>query len=399
MPELGRGLPEWANYLLKVLFVLIFPLRINCSDISQILLLPTSGFLFTPVSNVIIALTDFSSVFSILGVYLRNFILGCVIAFPGVFYSYKLARAPLSKSYWIRGVGFSAAIYFIALGMLINLMQSGFQLIGVFNEDFWNLYNNLLLYPTLVFGVFIVLPLVLRQATRISVPPELHYYSARDIELESKFNLTREKLLSTIFWLFLCFAPYIIQLDYYDWLGRYYYSSFMMDYGLGIYSMVLPELYTSYLGCTVTIFGNIPFAAFFLTFHFAFVRDVYRYLRKSITQQRLIAMAVFSSYFPILISMSSGGLLYIFGFSIALPIPIPIIQIIGLLMVRYHHPQTIQSERVWQGDRSFMWWETERKEVPIQITPEKPIRQRDEVITIPVDYLLVSKVRKLLSRK
>ncbi|MCK5264501.1 MAG: hypothetical protein KAR03_02750, partial [Candidatus Thorarchaeota archaeon] len=79
-----------------------------------------------------------------------------------------------------------------------------------------------------------------------------------------------------------------------------------------------------------------------------------------------------------------------------------IIQFVGLLMVRYHRPEIDQSERVWKADRDTMWWETEkvRREVqiPTQSTPEKPIRHREETITIPVGYLFLSRIRSLRSR-
>ncbi|TFH07179.1 MAG: hypothetical protein E4H14_09075 [Candidatus Thorarchaeota archaeon] len=399
MSKLDRGLPEWASYLLKALFVMIFPLSISINDFMQILFLPSTGLLFPSLVYFPETLYDLSFAFSMLSIILRNFLIGIIIAVPGIYYNYKLSRTPLHTSFWKRGIGFSAAIFFITLGITLFLSQYMYSPFTPYNDDFWSIYNKILYYPSLVIGVFIILPLVLRQAVIISVPSGLHYYSMRDIESSPKFNLSREKMLSAIFWLFICFAPYSIQYNMYSWYGGYMSTSFLMDYRIESNwygSFDIPNLY--FTG-QIAMVPNIPFFALLFIFHFAFVRDVYRYLRKTITRNRLIGMAIFSCLFPVIFSFGLGGM-FIFGYLVYLPIPIPLIQIVGLLLVRYHRPDIVQSERVWKGDKSTMWWETERREQPIQIstTPEKPFKHREEVITVPVRDLFLSRIRKLKSR-
>lgn len=400
MSKLVRGLPEWANYLLKVLFVMIFPLFIYASDISQILFLPSSGFIFTSIQNFPAYLVDFF-VIQVLNTILRNFIIGIIIAFPGIYFNYKLTRTPLHKSSWKRGIGLSTAIYFITLTMVMFLSQFMFSPILGWNDSYWELYNKIIYYPSLVLGVFIILPLVLRQAIIISVPSALHHYSMREIESSPKFNLSREKMLSAIFWLFICFAPYTFQYDRYSWYGGYMYTSFLMDYRLYQNWYEFTNTISVTLLGQMAMFPNIPFVALLFALNFMFVRDVYRYLRRTISKQRLIGMAILSCLFPLILTMGPGGF-YIYGYMPFLPIPIPIIQFVGLLIVRYHRPEIDQSERVWKADRDTMWWETERvrREVQIQTqsTPEKPIRHREETITIPVGYLFLSRVRSLRSR-
>ncbi|MGY5879984.1 MAG: hypothetical protein RTV31_07015 [Candidatus Thorarchaeota archaeon] len=408
MSKLDRGLPEWANYLLKALFVMIFPLTIYATEPLEILFLPTSGFLFAPTQVYPQYLVDLSFIFATLSIILRNFIIGIIVALPGIYYNYKLSRAPLHKSFWKRGIGLSAAIFFVAFGVGIFLSQYTSSLIPGYNQEYWELLMRLQYYPSLVMGVFIILPLVLRQAVTISVPSDLHYYSMRDIEASPKFNLSREKMLSAIFWLFICFAPYAIQYDMYSWYGGYMSTSLMMDYRLGSnWYGGIDVVYTYFFG-QIAMFPNMPIFVLLYAFNFAFVRDVYRYLRNTITRSRLIGMAVFSCLFPLILSMGMGGLFIVGMYLIILPLPIPIIQIVGLVTVRYHHPEVIQSRRVWKGDRSAMWWETETTVQPMQTraqtptqtqaTPEKPIRHRDEIITVPLRYRFLSRIRKLRLR-
>ena len=404
MSKLDRVLPEWASYLLKALFVMIFPLSLYINDIQQILLLPATGLLFP--SNIYFPeyLFDFSFIFSMISIIFRNFLIGIIIALPGIYYNYQLARAPLNKSFWKRGIGFSAVIYFITLGITLFLITF-LSPYTPYNDNFWYFYSKILIYPSLILGVFIILPLILRQAVIISVPSDLHYYSMRDIESSPKFNLSREKMLSAIFWLFICFAPYVIQYDMYGWMGGYMYTSFLMDYRFGSYWYGFSDTFSMSFQGQIAQLPNMPFFALLFAFNFAFVRDVYRYLRKTITRRRLIAMAILSGFMPLIIPLGMTGLVGIL-FSAVLavfPIPLPIIQIIGFLMVRYHRPQIVQSERVWRGERSEMWWETDKRmseEYPpiIQTNPEKPNRHREETITVPMRDLFLSRIRALISR-
>jgi len=408
MSKLDRGLPEWASYLLKALFVMIFPLHFSFSDPLQILVLPSTGLLFPSqyYGAMPELVVDNSYAIYMLSSVLRNFIVGIIIASPGIYFNYKLARTSLNKSSWIRGIGLSAAIYFLTFGVMLFLTQFMYSPFPEYYQDtLWDLSNKLGYYPTLVMGVFIILPLVLRQAVIISVPSDLHDYSVRDIESTPKFNLSREKILSAILWLTICFAPYVFQLDY-GWYNRgYMWTSFLIDYRFGENWYYYIDTMSLVFDGNFALFFNIPFFAILFAFNFAFVRDVYRYLRKTITRSRLVGMAVFSGLFPFIAMLGMGGIASLIAgmYMLYLPIPLPILQIVGFLLVRYHRPQIVQSERVWKGERTRMWWETDekRREEPapvVNTTPEKPKRHREEVITVPIRYRFLSRIRNLKSR-
>ncbi len=392
MSKIIRGLPEWANVLLKVLFVMIFPLSIYGTNPLQFILLPTSGLLFTQLEN--------NPLIFMLSTVLRNFIIGILVAFPGIYYSYKLSRVPVNRSYWKQGLGTAIAIYLLVLGLFYYFMMNMYSPI-YFDYNLWELLQSIGQYTTLVMGVFIILPLVQRQAVIIGSPSELHYYSISKIESIPKLNLSREKILSIVFWLVLCFGPIMVQQNSMLW-GRGGNSSIsmMFTYVLSIdVNRHTGSLLVNFL-FTMNDFSILPIFALVSAFHFVFVRDTYRYIRKTITRKRLVLMAVFSSIFPLIIS--SRMYIPMVGFNYLILIPIPLLQLVGLLLVRLHRPIVDQVDRIWKDDKSKMWWEIDdreqQREEHVESTPERPHRHREELIIVPVTYLLTSRIRQLHRR-
>ncbi len=401
MSKQKRGLPEWANQLLKVLFVMIFPLSVTGTNLLQLIILPTSGLLFTPVEGYLVFASDFSILIVLLSTVLRNFFVGILIAFPVIYYSYTLSRVPVNKSYWTQGFGTVIVIYLLVLGLFYYLTMSMYFPEFYSDYSLWTFLQRIGQYTTLVIGVFIILPLVQRQAVIIGSPSELHYYSMREIESYPKLNLSREKILSAIFWLILCFGPMIfVQTSMYMDMSGIAYSSLLFSYVLNVNvnrhtgSLILVFM------CNMNDFSIIPISAVIGAFHFAFVRDTYRYIRKTITRQRLLSMAVFSSIFPLF--LSTGMYMPLLGFYFLIPIPIPLLQVVGFILVKYHRPIVDQVERTWKDDISKMWWEKDDreqlKEEYVESTPEKPHRHREEIITVPVTYLFISRIRQLNRR-
>ncbi len=400
MSKTIRGLPEWANLLLKVLFVMIFPLSVEGTNLLQFIFLPTSGLLFAQLENHSFQVLHFFTLIAILGTVLRNFFIGILIAFPGIYYSYKLSRVSVNRSYWKQGLGTAIAIYFLAFGMFFYLRMNIYTPEFYWDRGLWVFLQRIGQYTTLVMGVFIILPLVQRQAVIISSPSELHYCSMSEIESYPKLNISREKILSAIFWLILCFGPMLFAQRPYgaiDTTGALYsslLSTYIFDINVNRHTGSLILIFM----CTMNDYSIIPIFALMSAFHFAFVRDTYRYLRKTITRQRLLSMAVFSSIFPLI--LLSG--IYVPMLSFSIPLPIPLLQIVGLVLVRLHRPIVDQVDRVWNDDRSKMWWEKDDrehpKEVHIDSTPERPHRHREEIIVVPVTYLFISRIRQLNRR-
>ena len=391
MAKTIRGLPEWAKVLLKILFVMIFPLNIYGTNLLQFILLPTSGLLFTQLEN--------NPLIFMFSTVLRNFVIGILVAFPGIYYSYKLSRVPVNRSYWKQGLGTAIANYLLVLGLFYYFMMNMYSPIYFFN--LWELLQSMGQYTTLVMGVFIILPLVQRQAVIIGSPSELHYYSISKIESIPKLYLSREKILSIIFWLVLCFGPIMVQQNSMLWRsGGNSSISMMFTYVLSIdVNRHTGSLLVNFL-FAMNDFSILPIFALASAFHFVFVRDTYRYIRKTITRKRLLFMAVFSSIFPLIIS--SRMYIPMVGFNYLILIPIPLLQIVGLLLVRLHRPIVDQVDRIWKDDKSKMWWEKDDREQQrdehVESTPEKPHRHREELIIVPVTYLFISRIRQLSQR-
>jgi len=391
-----RNLPDFLSLFLKVILIMIFPLQLYGEDLLQLLIFPTTGLLFTPLQNYYPTFTRESLwIISGFSTILRNFVIGVAVAFPGIYFNYKLTRTPVNKSSWKRGFGYAAAIFGFVFAMMIFLQLNMMGPIGYYNEGYYLLGMNLRLYATLVFAVFILLPMIQRQAVIIGSPVYLHDHSMKDLESNPKLALTREKSLSGILWISLCFAPYTIGANLYYYWGGLPFSSLMMSYYLGSYG----RSYFTQISITLTDFTMFPFIAFMCIFQFMFVRDIYRYLSKSISRQRLFGMAILSMFGPLLLSTSLLSFMFYYMFSSL--IPIPILQVVGFLAVRYHRPIADEVDRVWDEEEPRMWWETPgEKREPITSTPEKPQRHRDgDIIKVPVQYLLLSKLRQINRRR
>ena len=182
--------------------------------------------------------------------------------------------------------------------------------------------------------------------------------------------------------------------------GETMYSSLLSTYVLSIdVFRQADSLFLNFL-YTMNDFSIIPLSALIYAFHFAFVRDTYKYLRKTITRQRLLSMAVFSSIFPLI--LSSGMYVPMLGYYFQMPTPIPLLQIVGLLLIRFHRLNADQVDRIWKDDRSKMWWEKadreQQREEHVESTPERPNRHREEIITVPIAYLFISRIRQLNRR-
>jgi len=389
---LSKGIP----YFLKTLLVLIFPLQFSSESLIELLMFPPSGFLFTPVYSYPEIITEFIWIMYSGSIILRNFVIGMIIIFPGILFSHKLSKAPVEKNYWKRSVGAAAAIYFVSIAMIsiTSLMMYnpyGFE----WDVGYYQFYSKLMYFPTLVIGVFIILPMVQRQAATIGSPKYLHHYSISDLESNTKLSFTRERIISVILWIFLCFGPFAIAFSPY-----YYYSipaiSPLMTYYYGVYGGYLRTTYN--LTGNFIDFSSLPFIAFVCIFQFFFVRDIYRYLRKEISRQRMVSMAIFSIFAPLLM-MTLISLPM--GMNSTSLIPLPLLQVIGAIAIRYHRPRAQQIDRVWEDVPHRMWWEKSvEKPIPVMTTPERPIRHSDEeLLTIPLTYLVLSKLRSLNHRR
>ncbi len=390
----SRGSSNRISHILKALLVLIFPLRFSGENLLDLLLFGSTGFLYTPVYTYPEIMNQYTWIMYSGSIMLRNFMIGMLIIFPGILFSHKLSNAPLENNYWKRGVGTAAGIYFLSIVLMIMFSLTLFNpYSSSYDLGYYQLLDNLRFFPTLVIGIFIVLPMVQRQGVIIGSPKYFHHYSMADLESNPKLSLNRERIISVILWIFLCFGPFAIGINYYYSIPA---ISPLMSYIYSIDSGIYASRYT--LTGNFIDFSFFPFIASFCAFQFIFVRDVYRYIRKEITRQRLVSMAVFSIFAPQLLMSLIG---FPMGFYYSQLFPLPLLQAIGFIVIRYHQPKDHQIERIWEDVPQKLWWEKSVEHpIPIVTTPERPIRHRDEeLLTIPLPYLVLSKLRSLNHRR
>lgn len=395
-----RDLSNGISHFLKALLVLIFPLSFSGDSIVEILTFRSSGFLFTPVYSYPAIMTEITWILYSGSIILRNFVIGMLIILPGIFFSLKLSKAPLEKNYWKRGVGTAAGIYFLSIAMMIMVSLMLYDPYSyTYDFGYYQLFDNLRYFPTLVIGVFVILPMIQRQAVIIGTPKFLHHHSVSELESNPKFSLSRERILSAILWIFLCFGPYAVGGSTFYWYGIPF-TSLSMTYYLDYYSAVRTFASTYNLTSHFVDFSSFPLVALVCIFQFMFVREIYRYLRKQVKKQRLVSMAILSIFGPLImmnvISMTIGINMYYITL-----LPLPLLQCIGYIMIRYHKPKAQLMERIWEDVPHRMWWEKPvERPIPIMTTPERPIRHSDEeLITIPLPYLVLSKLRSLNHRE
>jgi hypothetical protein len=271
--------------------------------------------------------------------------------------------------------------------------------------DWYTFYYKINAFPTLVIGIFILYPLVKRQAAIISTPPTFHELTLKQVEKIPKLNLSREKMLSAILWFVLTFVPLSMEINLFSiYGGGLNFTGLLFSWTYGMNWIYAFDVYAlSLYGQVASVSNLLPFALI-CSLDFFFVRDIYRYLRRMVSRTRFIAVTVLSAFsMPLMALLMIVPVWIIFptAFLAYLPLPLPILQSIGLIVAKYHNPHIEQEERVWWDDRSRMWWEPERQPIPIQpikSTPERPMRHRSDSIRVPISYRIISMFRRLFLR-
>ena len=392
----SRRLSHGISYLLKALLVLITPLSFSADSLIQLLVFRPSGFLFTPVYSYPAIMTEYTWIIYSGGILLRNFIIGMLIISPGILFSHELSKAPPEKNYWKRGLVTAAGIYLLSVTLMIWISLYLYNPI-TYTYDMVNyqLFENLRYFPSLVIGIFVLLPMVQRQAVIIGTPKSLHYYPMNELESNPKFSLSRERILSIIMWMFLCFGPYAVGLSIYYGYGMTF-PSFLLLYNLQFSTMVRSAIFS--LSIYWIDFSSFLIFALAFIFQFFFVREVYKYLRKEVSRQRLLSVAVLSLFSPLIIMNIISMFIGMYYYSL---IPLPLLQAIGFVVIRYHKPKAEQIDKIWDDVPNRMWWEKKvERPIPVYTTPERPIRHHDEeLITVPLPYIVLSKIRSLNHRE
>ncbi|MBY8996672.1 MAG: hypothetical protein KGD60_02985 [Candidatus Thorarchaeota archaeon] len=361
----GRRRPS-AAFLIKILIVLIFPLRGFFYSYETW----WHSILLTVIDNQFIALNPINSL-----------VAGILILLPCLIFEWQLNSRPISKS--IRGRTAAACI----LSWVFSFILLPFA------NPYWGsdpFYNTMVYTPILAIAFFVILPLISRETTRQSISTEHRNLSYRFITSTLRKRSRREKILSGLLWFGLVFCPFMFFAVNYGWSYQIQLSSlfyFVSGYGGGlIYGFT--ALVNVEFQFAAAIAASLPPVALLAGLRFVFVRDVFRYQNGNITKSRLVSVALLGELLPsaaltlfALITFPPG-----MGF-FPLFLPMPILPLLGFVFLRFSKFVPVKEE-LWTDYEHRMWFEKEQEPyVP------KPV---EETIKVPITYLLVSQVRKRL---
>jgi hypothetical protein len=248
---------------------------------------------------------------------------------------------------------------------------------GMFN--FTRLYT-----PILAISFFVILPLLTRESILRRIPlkhRDLPYVFVKSSVLKGS---RRESILTGFLWFGLVFAPFMVIVLSYGL--SYDFVLWSLFYQLRVY-VGFPWYDISVLDVTVELatnmFNILPVMVLLSAIRFVFIRDVFRFQTGHITKSRLASVAILGEILPSAVITFSQLVLFAPGF-VPVLLPIPILPLIGFAYVRFSKIVPLE-EVLWPDYEHRMWFEKKRE----PYVPEHP----EESITVPIAYLLLSKVR------
>jgi hypothetical protein len=380
MTEVSGRRRAIAFFIVKILIVLIFPLKVfsyyyETSWYSILLQVGNNpGYLIpiVPLPGISYPNLGFNPI--------NTLVSGFLILLPCMIFEWQLNSRPISRS--IRGRVVAACILSWVISFL--LLPS--------TDMFWGptvLYNTVAYSPVLGISFFVILPLISRETTALSISTENRNLSYRFLTSTLKKRLRRETVLSTLLWIGLIFCPIMFFMELSPWsfsiqLMSLFYTGSV--YGGGPifwgYESLLSIEFQFYASTSLIL----PVVAFLSAVRFVFVRDVFRYQNGHITKSRLVSVALLGELLPsalitlfaLLTFFPGGGFFPMFY-------PLPILPLIGFVFLRLNKFVPTKEE-LWQDHEHRMWFEKER-------TPYTPA-VAEESIKVPITYLLVSYIRR-----
>jgi len=370
---------------------MLFPLQFQITSLHDLLNLPFRGLLSTswyPVFPFELVPVAYASIVNGIGL---NLAIGFMLALPAILFNYRLARIPANRS--IRRL---AAAALVVSGIMVYVAAS--IAVAILSSSAYYSYEILLnieAFPTIAVGAFIVLPIIQRQAILIASSENMHSSPPETLQKHPKSGIGREVILATILWASLYFLPYLVVPTYaYYYGGTFEVFSFayIMDAGYG--GNVLAEYYPMFIyGLVVPLF-SLPILGILSSLRFVFVRDIYRYLKHEINYRRLLYLGILADIFPVIAFTVMQGVIYPWSTFTYGGFPVPCLVVVGMLVTRLHRSVVPVANQIWKDVEARMWFEKEGKGRGVASVSEQPSHLEDEIITVPLTYMMVSHLRK-----
>jgi len=319
-----------------------------------------------------------------------------VLCAPGISFDYWVSRQPRARS--IKKQLFAATVF-----TQLMIFPVGFLLLAPLVGPDLYLYGNSLLYlPTWILIVLVLLPIFTREGSFIDTArrrESVNSTTGHQRTTISRF-IGKGMLMALIVGVVALCVPF--RAFAYSWPGGENLMSFLSTSWSGhfgswngfSYFEVAPLSYVSILIPTFLIMPLDFMISSLITplvflFNLLFGYSVLLYLqsRTSIVRAALygilgmgVPFAIHSMQFLMPGAVTDFTMQYI---------PLPVLQAVGVLLVFFVDP-TRQDERIWEDTDDRMWFDQGDQDAG-KATERKP------KVTIPLTYILTSKIRALLN--
>ncbi|MFX1416682.1 MAG: hypothetical protein ACFFC0_07705 [Promethearchaeota archaeon] len=308
-----------------------------------------------------------------------------LLSIPGIYFDYWLSRQPRTRS--IKKQLFAAVVFvpmmIVPVAFLIapRIMDRGFYA-----------YSYLLAsLPAWIIVVLVLLPVFTREGTfidaarhRQSKKPTTDYQTSSPSRLPG-----RGTLIASIVGLVALCVPFLARV--FSWSGGESQVMFLSTSWSGYLSSWSGF---SYFEVIPTPFASIFMISFLITpllflFNLLFGHSLLLYLQSRVSIVRtavygILGMAIPFALYSVL-SVFQGP---ITNYS-SVYIPLPVLQAVGVLIVVFVEP-TKQDEHIWDDTDDRMWFDEGDQDAGTAT-------ERRPKVTIPLTYLLTSRIRALLN--
>ena len=371
MRERIRRRLSWFRILVKIIIVLIFPIRFYVD-------------IFSNNNNWISILFSIDSFNTIVFDPILTITTAIILMLPGIYFDLKIHSSPISTSIRRKATFIAIVTWLFPFGLIF---------LGIFTQSSTGLGTiyAISFIPTLAIPIFIVLPIINRELIIRSSPANLHTYSFSYLYNGFKKRFGRRRFLPILIWGGLFLSPLIMQGPWGEMslISIFYGANFGGVYffdSLSFYSVNL-NLVPAYI---------FPGYLLLFSIRLVFIRDIYRFCDGKVTKSRLISIGLLAEIAPVAVmtliyTVISIGMGVFPGSFAQFIFPTPIFPLLGYLYVRLSN-LGITPDELWDDEEYRMWFE---EGPPTPPPGQQPMEHR---IKVPISYLIVSQFRKLRNK-
>ncbi|RLI56678.1 MAG: hypothetical protein DRP09_05755 [Candidatus Thorarchaeota archaeon] len=359
--------PEWVTIGLRVLIILLFPISLYV-QVTNTGVWTSLTCLLTPMGFIYYWQTQLLTAIGPLFLIMMSAVLPCA------FFSYWIGRMPLRRS-----IGREALV------MILLVFGATTILIPIGALDFLPVVSY---WPTelapampiVATAVLVILPLILRETVRASLPEGDQSLTLRAAEQIVGTNQLRNKTITVALWAALFLLPSLCQMGVTDVDDlQFQFTSLVYTYDLLVYS----EGSGLIVLASVTMLQSYGFLVLTNSVRILFVREVLRWHSSGVSRGRLLRLGIFGDLLPFgFASVSSVGS----SLLARTLFPLPLLSIVGLVSAKAYKYDT-ESNQIWDDVPATTGW------------MEGAEDSAETEISVPITLLLWSRLKHMVRRK